>query len=45
MVKNIAEELAKTELSCRWVSRFYHQRKLADNSRYFYYFFNLVRCD
>ena len=59
IVKNIAEELAKSKLGPNWVFRFCkrhcsrlaseylrkidHKRKVADNSRYFHYFFNTVR--
>ena len=59
IVKNIAEELAKSKLGPNWVSRFCkrhcshlaseylrkidHKRKVADNFRYFHYFFNTVR--
>src|SRR5947199_6447927 len=58
ILKNIAEELAKTKLGHNWVARFCrrhrsrlasvylrtidHKRKIADNSRYFRHFFDLV---
>src|SRR6201999_904068 len=58
ILKNIAEELAKTDLGVNWVARFRkrhearlssvylrtidHQRKMADNSRYFRDFFDSV---
>ena len=44
ILKNIAEEISRTKLGPNWVARFckQHKRKVADNSRYFRKFFDLV---